>query len=69
MLKLISIEHQNSIPRVVIFQLPLKFNSLTLKYHCTTFMQRLKGFVQDENEVGKTAPVQVVAPFSPLQSS
>lgn len=63
-LKLISLEHQNSLPRVVIFWLPLKFNSLTLKYHCrcTTFMPRLEGFVQNENEVRQIAFVQVLAP-------
>lgn len=55
MLKKISIEHRNSLPMVVIFQFPYKLNSLTLKYHCrcTAFMPKLKGFVQNENEVEK----------------
>lgn len=68
---LISTEHQNYLPTVVVFQLPLKFNSLTLKYHCkrSTLTPRLKGFVQNENEVGETASVQVLALFCLLQRS
>lgn len=55
MLKKVTIEHQNSLPMVVIFQFPHKRISLTLKYRCTgsAFMPKLRIFVQNKNEVAK----------------